>query len=178
VDYSNAAPWPAVADGGGLSLQRRTLGSYGNEPLNWVACSPNPGTRNCVSDTDGDGLPDDWEFANGLDPNSSAGDNGGAGDPDRDGFTNLQEFLAGTNPSDAQSRLLLTIQPGAGGIMLLFPAVAGHSYTIQYRENLYSGGWQPLFQVDAVPASTTMAFPDVSPSQATRFYRLVTPRLP
>ena len=54
-------------------------------------------------DPDGDGLPSDWETANQLDPNSSTGNNGAAGDQDSDGSPNLQEFQRGTNPRDDDS---------------------------------------------------------------------------
>ena len=37
VSYSDTAPWPAGADGYGLSLQRRTASQYGNDPINWTA---------------------------------------------------------------------------------------------------------------------------------------------
>ena len=45
-------------------------------------------------DTDGDGIPDYWEAANGTDPFVP---DAGA-DPDSDGLTNLQEYQNGTNP--------------------------------------------------------------------------------
>lgn len=48
-------------------------------------------------DTDGDGMPDWWETANGLNPNSPAD---ATTDPDNDGLTNLQEFTAGTDPNN------------------------------------------------------------------------------
>ncbi|MEK7952099.1 BNR-4 repeat-containing protein [Luteolibacter soli] len=52
-----------------------------------------------AADTDADFLPDSWEQSN----FGTLSLNGGA-DPDGDGFSNLQERIAGTNPSDAWSR--------------------------------------------------------------------------
>lgn len=52
-----------------------------------------------TSDSDGDGMDDDWEIANGL--NVGVDDSGL--DPDEDGLTNLQEFLLATNPGKADS---------------------------------------------------------------------------
>ena len=51
-------------------------------------------------DTDKDGIPNDAEVALGLDPNNPADANG---DLDGDGFTNLEEFLAKTDPKDRNS---------------------------------------------------------------------------
>jgi hypothetical protein len=180
ITYSNAPPWPAGAAVTGNSLQRRLLGSYGNEPLNWIACAPNPGARNCLNDTDGDGLPDDWELANGLNPYSATGNDGANGDPDGDGFTNLQEFLAGTNPRDAQSFLKIdsvTLAPGA--VSLRLTRAAGRTYSIQYRAKLTDGVWQRLADIDAASTNATVQVDDpTAGSTVTRFYRLVTPKLP
>lgn len=55
-------------------------------------------------DADADGLLDEWETANGLNPASSAGNDGAAGDPDGDGASNLHEFAFGGNPQSAASR--------------------------------------------------------------------------
>ena len=54
-------------------------------------------------DTDGDGLPDDWETYHGLNPGSASGANGASGDPDGDGINNLAEFQLGGAPNDANS---------------------------------------------------------------------------
>src|SRR5207248_8349399 len=40
VAYANTVPWPPEADGFGLSLQRRDVSQYGNDPINWVAAPP------------------------------------------------------------------------------------------------------------------------------------------
>jgi hypothetical protein len=52
---------------------------------------------------DTNGLPIAWELLNfgrqGIDPNA---------DPDGDGMNNRQEYLAGTNPNDANSKLVIT----------------------------------------------------------------------
>ena len=48
-------------------------------------------------DSDGDGMDDEYEVANGLNPNADDRD----GDLDGDGFTNWEEFEAKTDPNDA-----------------------------------------------------------------------------
>ena len=51
-------------------------------------------------DSDGDGMPDTWEIANGLNPYDPTD---AALDPDGDGLTNLQEYQLGTNPHVADT---------------------------------------------------------------------------
>lgn len=48
-----------------------------------------PYTRPANWDTDGDGMPDDWEIAHGLSPTIPTNN----GDFDNDGYTNLEEYL-------------------------------------------------------------------------------------
>lgn len=62
-----------------------------------------PGYEVSALDSDGDGLPDWWETANGLDPYDPDGAESGYGDPDGDGLDNWGEFHAGTNPWSADT---------------------------------------------------------------------------
>jgi hypothetical protein len=54
-------------------------------------------------DSDGDGMPDDWERRYGLNPHDASDANG---DKDGDGYTNLEEYLNGTDPNKSQVKLL------------------------------------------------------------------------
>ena len=56
-------------------------------------------TSYSVPDSDNDGMSDEWELANGLNPNS----NDSGQDIDGDGFTNLEEFNNGTHPKFSNS---------------------------------------------------------------------------
>jgi hypothetical protein len=47
-------------------------------------------------DSDGDGMPDAWEKQFGLNPNDASD---AAMDKDNDGYTNLEEYLNGTDPT-------------------------------------------------------------------------------
>ena len=48
------------------------------------------------ADTDGDGMPDEWELRYGLAPDSAAD---AWMDQDNDGLSNRDEYLAGTDPT-------------------------------------------------------------------------------
>lgn len=51
VTYSDSAPWPTNADGGGAALKRIVAANYGNDPVNWTAAAPNLGGANPVPPT-------------------------------------------------------------------------------------------------------------------------------
>ncbi|MBX3731632.1 MAG: hypothetical protein KF791_03455 [Verrucomicrobiae bacterium] len=105
------------------------------------------GVRVSSSDTEPDGLPDDWErfWFGHLDET-------GDGDPDRDGVSNADEWIAGTNPRDASS-VLRIFEAGfdaEGQVHLRFPIAPSRSYAVE--RGLALGDW--------APAQGTLSFPE------------------
>jgi subtilisin family serine protease len=88
-------------------------------------------------DADGNGLPDWWEQEyfgqlTGTDP---------AADPDHDGASNLAEWLAGTNPTDASSCLRVFAESAdlTSGFTVRWPSVEGKTYRLERATNLLTG---------------------------------------
>ena len=179
VVYQDRAPWPVNADGLGLSLQRVNPHLHGNDPVNWIAAVPTPGPGNVMGDpdTDHDGMPDAWEDANGFNRNNP---NDAALDADGDGMTNLQEYIAGTDPHNAGSKLKIdSIVINGGARDIRFQAIGGKSYTLLYRDSLVTGAWAKLKNGSLPPGpSLPLTLTDNSPATGGRYYRIVTPAQP
>ncbi len=96
-----------VADEGGnfLVSERRVFCQACKKPIKdgTKVCplcgEAQPEPEKPVADADSDGLPDDWEKKYGLDVAQNDAD----ADKDGDGFTNAEEFAAGTDPADKNS---------------------------------------------------------------------------
>jgi parallel beta-helix repeat protein len=140
-----------------------------------VSFASNPVTNEPPVDSDGDGIPDWWEIAHGLKPHDStdAGD-----DPDGDGASNFNEYLAGTDPLVASSRLGFNSvrSVSADQVELTFTVQQNKAYSVQFRNSLSSGTWTPLIDVPAGSLSYEYTFTDaLPPGTRTRFYRLIIP---
>lgn len=172
VRYNDKAPWPPAADGSGLSLQRIVSSNYGDDPINWMAAAITPGRDNSGPDTDGDGMPDVWEEANGTDKLTPDGGD----DADADGYTNLQEYLAGTNPQSAQSVLKWErAEVVGGGVQMSFNATSNRSFTVYTKPVLDLTPWSTVL-TNIAPVATNRTVRIVDPSaNGSQFYRLSVP---
>lgn len=122
-----------------------------------------------LGDSDNDGMDDDWEVAYFSDLSRD-----GAGDRDGDQQTDLQEFLAGTDPTNGDSILqVLTVTPMSGGsTTIIWSAVIGRNYVVQYKDSISVVNWSNasgVIQAD----SSGMSYVHNSVS-ARRFYRVIT----
>jgi hypothetical protein len=93
-------------------------------------------------------------------------------DPDHDGFNNLAEYIAGTNPTNATSFLRLDRLQGSNPAQLEWAGAAGRIYQIDYRDSLLSVTWQPL-ATRVLGTGPTNRWQDTQATQSQRFYRLL-----
>jgi hypothetical protein len=109
---------------------------------------------------------------------------GADADPDGDGMTNQQEFEAGTDPRNGESRF--EVEPmlvgGSGGLfyfgaIISFEALPLRTYTVQFRDG-FGVTWQRFADIPARDIARTERIYDQTPGASQRLYRIVTPALP
>jgi hypothetical protein len=123
-------------------------------------------------DDDDDGLDDDWEVYYFGSTTKTAGTTGE--DADEDGFDDICEFLAGTDPTDDTSLLaILSVWPAAGSaVVLQWSSVSNMHYAILESTNLL-GAWIPVVSnITATPPVNTNAV--TTPPNTPVFYRIQT----
>lgn len=114
-------------------------------------------------DSDGDGLPDAWEYAlmQMLGGGLTLANITRNGDDDGDGISNYDEYVAGTYAFDPQDGLKLKlVRRGGQGPVVQFFGIAGRTYTVSGTTNLAQ--WSPV--TVRVPAG------DTNNSGAQQFY--------
>jgi hypothetical protein len=121
-------------------------------------------------DQDMDKLPDQWEQDYFGSIAVSAG--GEEGDWDSDSFSDLGEWLAGTNPTDASSYFRPSINSSSGTpaqITITWPALAERTYTIEASSNLLDGTWTPF--VSDLPGETPTSSHTFPIEETSMFFR-------
>lgn len=123
-----------------------------------------------IVDTDLNGLPDWWEqqyFGHLTGTGTNA-------DPDHDGLNNLEEFLAGTNPTNASSNLgvkILSVSK-SNTVTVAWASVAGKTYWVERATN-FPGGFHTVIQTNIAATAPTNSITDTNlPSGKIRFYRV------
>ena len=103
-----------------------------------------PGAKDGEPDSDADGMPDQWEIANGLD----VGTNDALADADGDGTSNLLEYLADTDPQN----FLSAFRPAGTFEDALYrmpvPTVSGRSYRVFVTTDLRNWTFWEEFEGD------------------------------
>jgi hypothetical protein len=141
--------------------------------------SPTSGsvTNLVLADFDDDGLGDPWEVTY-FGPSTTNDPGNALLDPDGDLMSNRDEFLAGTNPTNAASVLKILLTSTNDGPWQ-FIAQPNISYSVQWRSNLTTAAWTTLTSITAQALLRTV---DVNPAatMATgqKYFRIVTPLVP
>jgi hypothetical protein len=161
-----------------LNVQESSAGVYSvvatNLATTSIGTNSQPATLVVMKDEDKDRMGDAWELQSGLSPTDATD---ASRDGDGDGQTNLQEFLAGTDPRNKDSVLRIdAIEQTAQGTALSFVAQTNRGYTVQFKESLDRGDWQTVAQVTGRSNSIqTVVVVDTRPATTERLYRLAAP---
>ncbi len=105
---------------------------------------------------------------------SNSGNGADTADPDGDGWTNAQEFSAGTNPNDRSSLLKVSeMIPSGSDLLVRFPTVTGKTYRLERSAALQAGSWTTVRDNVAGTGGTVPVADTGGAAQPQRFYRIV-----
>lgn len=118
-------------------------------------------------DRDGDGVDDAWEMSWFGDLTTVTA----TSDADHDGFSDLHEFLAGTNPTDALDLLTVAFeQVPQNDLVIRWLSVTGRRYAVERSSSLTAGFTNRFTGVEATPPENVVT--DRVENVESVFYRI------
>lgn len=94
-------------------------------------------------------------------------------DPDHDGMNNWQEYLAGTDPTNPQSRFaIIKVSPGPTSSLVQWSSVQGKFYTVQRSADLLNGFSDVQTHVQATAPLNSFQDPAAPVGSGPYFYRI------
>jgi hypothetical protein len=139
---------PRPLDGDGDGVAKFDMGAYEFDLLSTVGIN--------------------WLISHGLNPNDPFVF---THDPDGDGFTTLQEWVADTDPTNANSFFEITAISNLPPVTVYFQSSSNRIYTLQSSTNLLTG-WTPVPGQASMPGNGgLMGLTDIN-SASQQFYRV------
>jgi len=125
------------------------------------------------TDANTNGIPDAWEqqFFGTVSLDRTANT-----DTDQDGFSDYEEFMAGTNPTNANSFLWLSdpTPTPSGALRLTWPSAPGHAYRLDRSTNALT--WNPVMNwMRATSTNSSQSIPMLTNSEPQLFRLEVRP---
>ncbi len=96
---------------------------------------------NPSADSDGDQIPDGWENDSGL---NAASSNAPSANADSDPFTDIEEYIADTQPTNAASYLAISDITHNSPIRVHFSSSTNRLYTLKSCSNILATNWIPV----------------------------------
>lgn len=175
LPVSAGPPIPVIDDDGDISLQEQYESDVETAQLNEARRLTAPASdlpsfnrsRRITSepDTDGDGMPDAWESANGLNPTDPSD---AWTDPDGDYVINLFEYQLSSDPAGPSTPAVVTVSAGEDVEAAIGSAatrrvirVEGGTYNVNYmtftpKTIMIQGGWNSNFTRRDLSATPTI----------------------